>query len=125
MDRHLTVKRDQKALVGGNKHCRVKGNHLEKIDSDMSLQVLGKRNEKVGTIYAVESGQEIHLKAGMKLIIESGAQISLVGPGGFIDIGPEGITIQGTLVRINSGGSAGSGSGCNTQDPEDPEVGTS
>jgi type VI secretion system secreted protein VgrG len=123
MDRHLTVKRDQKTLVGGNKHCRVKGNHLEKIDSDMSLQVLGKRDEKVGTVYAVESGQEIHLKSGMKIIIESGAQVSLIGPGGFIDIGPAGVTIQGIMVKINSGGSPGSGTSANPKDPEDPEIG--
>jgi len=34
-----------------------------------------------------------------------------VGPGGFVDIGPSGVTIQGTMVLINSGGAAGSGSG--------------
>lgn len=106
-----------KQLVEKDKHTHVKGNHLEKIDEDMSLQVGGKRNEKVGTVYAVESGQEIHLKSGMKIIIESGVQICVKGPGGFIDIGPAGVTIQGTLVRINSGGAAGSGSGSNPVDP--------
>ena len=35
-----------------------------------------------------------------------------MGPGGFIDIGPAGVTIQGTLVNINSGGAAGAGSSC-------------
>jgi type VI secretion system secreted protein VgrG len=120
-DRHLIVKANQIELVEAEKHGRVKGNHLEKIDGDMSLQVGGKTNEKIGTIWAVESGQEIHLKAGMKVIIESGMQISLKGPGGFVDIGPAGITIQGTMVLINSGGSAGTGSGSSPQDPKDPK----
>ena len=51
-----------------------------------------KLQEKVGQSAALEAGQEIHLKAGMKVIIEAGAQLSLKGPGGFIDIGPAGVT---------------------------------
>ena len=59
----------------------------------------------------MDAGQEIHLKAGMKVIIEAGAQVTLKGAGGFVDMGPSGVTIQGTMVLINSGGAAGSGSG--------------
>lgn len=121
-DRHLIVKANQRELVEADKDEHVKGNQREKIDGDVSLQIGGKQDEKIGTIYAVESGQEIHLKAGMKIIIESGLQISLKGPGGFVDIGPAGVTIQGNIVLINSGGSAGSGSGTSAQDPQAPDV---
>jgi type VI secretion system secreted protein VgrG len=121
-DRHLIVKGHQRELVEADKHGHVQGNHLEKIDGEMSLQVGGKRSEKVGTVDATEAGREIHLKAGMKVVIEAGMQLSLKGPGGFIDIGPAGITIQGTLVRINSGGAAGTGSGSSPADPKDPDV---
>jgi type VI secretion system secreted protein VgrG len=120
-DRHLIVKANQVELVEAEKHGHVKGNHLEKIDGNMSLQVGGKTDEKIGMIWAVESGQEIHFKAGMKIIIEAGMQISLKGPGGFVDIGPAGVTIQGTMVLINSGGAAGTGSGSSPQDPKDPK----
>ena len=41
------------------------------------------------------------------------------GPGGFVDIGPAGVTIQGTMVLINSGGAAGSGSGASPDAPAD------
>ena len=34
-------------------------------------------------------------------------EITLKGAGGFVKIDPSGITIQGTLVKINSGGAAG------------------
>jgi type VI secretion system secreted protein VgrG len=121
-DRHLIVKADQRTLVEADKHGHVKGDHAEQIDGEMSLHVGGKRHEKVGTVDATEAGQEIHLKAGMKVIIEAGMQLSLKGPGGFIDIGPAGITIQGTLVRINSGGAAGVGSGSSPAEPKDPDV---
>jgi len=121
-DRHLIVKANQRELVEADKHGHVQGSLQEKIDGDMSLQVGGKRHAKVGTVNATEAGQEIHLKAGMKIIIEAGMQLSLKGPGGFIDIGPAGVTIQGMLVRINSGGAAGTGSGSNPVDPKDPDV---
>ena len=61
------------------------------------------------------------MKAGMKVIIEAGMQISLVGPGGFVDIGPAGVTIQGVMVKINSGGAAGSGSGASPKKPDKPK----
>ena len=118
---HLIVKKDQKEMVEANKHARVKGDHLEKIDGSMSLDVGMNQDEKVAMKYALESGQEIHLKAGMKVIIESGLQLSLKAAGGFIDIGPAGISISGTLVNINSGGAAGAGSGASPKAPEDPD----
>ena len=136
-NRHLIVKTNQQEMVEGDKSGHVKGNHLEKIDGDMSLKISGDQSEKVGgsysfqvgqavdekigTKHATEAGQEIHLKAGMKVIIEAGMQVSLKGPGGFVDIGPTGVTIQGTMVLINSGGSAGSGSGASPKDPKDPK----
>jgi type VI secretion system secreted protein VgrG len=46
-------------------------------------------------------------------------QLSLKGPGGFIDIGPAGVTIQGNMVLINSGGAAGSASGSSPSSPDD------
>ena len=47
--------------------------------------------------------------------------ITLKGPGGFITIDSSGVIIQGTLVRINSGGSALSGSGASPDNAVDPK----
>jgi type VI secretion system secreted protein VgrG len=71
--------------------------------------------------HAVDAGTEIHLKAGMKVVIEAGAQLTIKASGGFIDINPAGVFIQGTMVMINSGGSPGVGSGSSPAAPEDPE----
>jgi type VI secretion system secreted protein VgrG len=46
--------------------------------------------------------------------------ITLKAGGGFIVVGPAGVTISGTPVLINSGGSAGSGSGCSPDAPKAP-----
>ena len=61
------------------------------------------------------------MSAMLSSTIEAGVQVSLKGPGGFVDVGPAGVTIQGTMVLINSGGSAGSGSGASPKDPKDPK----
>jgi type VI secretion system secreted protein VgrG len=134
---HLVVKADQHQLIDGNKHEHIKaehiekvggkasrevaGDHKEKIGGKMSLQVGTEHHEKVGQLFVVDAGQEIHLKSGMKIIIESGMQVSIKGPGGFVDIGPSGVTIQGILVNINSGGSAGSGTSVSPDAPESPK----
>jgi type VI secretion system secreted protein VgrG len=39
-------------------------------------------------------------------------------------VGPTGVTIQGTMVLINSGGAAGSGPGAQTQSADKPDAPT-
>ena len=135
-NRHLIVHKEQHELVEADKHGHVKGAKKEAIDGDSSLTVsgdvkqkMGKSvsltvgqsvDEKIGTDWVREVVQDIHIKAGMTLILEAGMQLSLKGPGGFVDIGPSGVTIQGTMVLINSGGSAGSGQSANPQTPDAP-----
>lgn len=120
-NRHLIVTTDQKEKVGGDLHIKVDGNRNEKIGQNMSLQIGQALNEKTGMKFAHEAGQEIHLKAGMNVVIEAGMQLTIKAAGGFVDIGPAGVTIQGTMVLINSGGAAGSGSGSSPTDPQDPD----
>ncbi|MBI1898152.1 MAG: type VI secretion system tip protein VgrG [Acidobacteria bacterium] len=140
-DQHLTLSGNRQSQTGGNETVVVGGNQdfviggnetvqtggsynrqtggsrLEKVGGDLSLTVGGSRHLKVGSLNAVQAGQEIHLKGGMKVIIEAGMQLTIKAAGGFVDIGPAGVTIQGTMVLINSGGSAGSGSGASPSSP--------
>src|SRR5205807_6983584 len=89
----------------------VKKDRNEKVDGGQSLTVGGKQDEKIGTSHALEAGTSIHIKAGTTMVLEAGVQLSLKVGGNFVDIGPAGVTIQGTMVMINSGGAAGSGVG--------------
>src|SRR5215831_6664852 len=120
-EQHITVINDKLELLKADSHLHVLANRNEKIDGTQSLTVGGNQQEKVGVNHALDAGLQIHLKAGMTVVIEAGAQLSLKGPGGFIDIGPTGVTIQGTMVLINSGGAAGSGSGSNPTAPDDAQ----
>jgi type VI secretion system secreted protein VgrG len=116
----IVIKGIRKESIEKDASLSVTGNRKENIGGGQSLTVGGDQQEKVGQKHAVDAGMEIHLKAGMKVIIEAGMQVSLKGPGGFVDIGPAGVTIQGTMVMINSGGAAGSGSGSSPASPDKP-----
>ena len=118
---HLIVSKDQLEQVKGDKHQHTSGDLNEKVDSSKSLNVGQDLQEKVGQNYALDAGMEIYLKAGMNLVVESGTMLTLKVGGNFINMNPAGVFISGTMVMINSGGAAGSGSGCSPQSPKDPK----
>jgi type VI secretion system secreted protein VgrG len=117
----IVIKKDKKELIEGDNHLHVKGARNEKVDGVQSLTVGGDQNEKVSQNHALEAGMQIYIKAGMTLVLEAGMQLSLKVGGNFIDIGPAGVSIQGTMVLINSGGAPGSGSGPNPTAPTDAQ----
>ncbi len=118
----IVIKGHKKELIEKDDHLHVKGQRMEKIDGSQSLTVGGSQQEKIGTKHAMDVGEEIHLKCGQKVIIEAGVQLTIKAPGGFVDISSQGVTIQGTMVLINSGGSAGSGSGSQPAGPDDAKT---
>jgi type VI secretion system secreted protein VgrG len=136
-DRSLIVTRDQKEKVGGEQDIQIAKDQNESVGGDASLNVTGNQNvqvgqtisvqagqnvqEKCGQNYAHEAGMEIHLKAGMNVVIEAGLELTIMASGGFINIGPAGIAISGTMVLINSGGAAGSGSPSSPTSPKSPK----
>ncbi|SNS92569.1 MULTISPECIES: type VI secretion system Vgr family protein [unclassified Azospirillum] len=96
-DRHQTVGRDKKAMVEGNHHDIVWTDRYQNVDANYSQMVGLDNHEEIGQNYA--------LKAGLEVAVEAGLSISLKASGGFITIGPTGVTISGNLVLVNSGGS--------------------
>lgn len=118
-DQQTTVGRDHALTVEKHSHIHIKNNRFEKVDINQSLTVGVNQYEKVGSNHALEAGMQIHLKAGMSVIIEAGVQLSLKVGGNFIDISPAGISIQGTMVLINSGGAPGAGMGSSPTAPQD------
>ncbi len=119
-DRHLIVENDQREKVKKDKSLKVVGDHKEKVDGTISVHAGGDFLEKAGTKFAVDAGTEIHLKSGTTLTIETGTSLTLKVGGNFININAGGIFIKGTMVMLNSGGAAGSGSGSNPSAPVDP-----
>lgn len=136
-DRSLIVKGNQKQKVTGEQDNQIGADRNESVGKDDSLNITGNQNVKVGQTmslqvgqnlqeksgqnYAHEAGMEIHLKAGMNVVIEAGMELTIKAGGNFVNIGPAGVAISGTLVMINSGGAAGSGSGSSPTAPKSPK----
>ena len=121
------IEHDQKIRVGNERHDRVEANsytefmteehhttHGERkteIKANDHLTVGTSQHIKLGTAQLTKAGREIHLKAGQKMVIEAGSELTLKANGSFIKIDPSGVTLTGASIKLNAGGSPGSGSG--------------
>jgi type VI secretion system secreted protein VgrG len=117
---HLIVGGDQCEQIGGDYHRKVNGDRNEKVDGTLSWGIGGDGQMKVGNNFALDAWTEIHLKSGCNLVIES-TLITLKAGGSFITISPSCVDIVAPLVRINSGGGAGSGAGASPASPKAPK----
>ena len=119
-DGSFVVAADQKTRCGGDHSGEVGGARSEKVGGSVSLTVAGAQQLAVVGKHAVDAARVMHLKAGTKIVAEAGASLTLKGPGGFIEIGPTGIAIEGNIVALNSGGIAAVGPGSNPAAPQKP-----
>ncbi|MBL4898699.1 MAG: hypothetical protein JKX76_03510, partial [Colwellia sp.] len=60
------------------------------------------------------------LKAATKLVIDGGMSLTIKGGGGTLFLGPAGVSITGTMVRINSGGGGGGAQSASPAAPAKP-----
>jgi type VI secretion system secreted protein VgrG len=124
-DAHAVIKGSRHENIDGAAHCGVKGARAVEIGGDDNLNISGKLAQQVGGSLSLKVGGAVaesfaahseavsgayYLNAGSNVVIEAGAQITLKAGGNFITIGPAGVAIKGSMVMINSGGAAGSGS---------------
>jgi type VI secretion system secreted protein VgrG len=98
-------------LEGGGCHALVMDDRTKRLllqsqgdmevitDNDHYQIIQGTKRENVS--------QSAYLKIGSELVIEAGIELTIKAAGGFIKIDPSGITIQGNMVLINSGGVPG------------------
>jgi type VI secretion system secreted protein VgrG len=103
----LTVEGGADLIVGGDQNSKIRGGISE---------TASKFDHKSSSNYAAEAGAVMHLKAGASLVLEA-PMVTLKGAGGFVNVSPAGVAIQGTMVLINSGGAAGAGPGANPKSP--------
>lgn len=123
-DKHLTVENDRFTRIKDNDHLTVAGEQRTKITNNLSWNVGGSLHQKVAKNTMLDSGQEVHLKAGNKIVLDAGSEITLKAAGGssFVKVDASGVTVVGAAVGMNSGGSAGSGSGYAGKAPKLPNT---
>ena len=135
-DRHLFVKRDKREKIERDVHSITKRDCLTKIDRDNNLTVGGKQAIKItgsnslsvtGDVieefkanHSEQTTGNVYVK-GMQVVIEGMTGLTIKVGGNFLTINPAGIQMQGTMVMINSGGSALSGSPGSLVPPASPE----
>jgi type VI secretion system secreted protein VgrG len=133
-DRHLIVQQDRYSEVDRHEHFLTKGDRVEEIQTDHHLKIAGKEAieitgsrsvkvtgdvaEKFSQNHSEEAGMNLYLKAGMNVVIEAGIGLTIKAGSNFLTINPMGIQMQGTLVMINSGGAALSGTAGNLVSPK-------
>jgi type VI secretion system secreted protein VgrG len=127
------IEHDQKIRVGNERHDTVEANSYTELKAEENLTVKTERKVevkpddhltvgqnqhiKLGTAQLTQAGREIHLKAGQKMVIEAGTELTLNAGGSFIKLDPGGITLSGSIAKINAGGAAGKGSGIGIKPP--------
>ncbi|WP_079204195.1 type VI secretion system tip protein TssI/VgrG [Pseudomonas sp. CC6-YY-74] len=121
------IEHDQKIRIGHQRHDTVEANsysefkaeehrttHLDRkseIKTNDHLTVGNNQHIKIGTGQFIHAGNEIHLSSGQKVVLEAGSELTLKAAGSFIKLDAGGITLVGPVIKFNSGGGPGSGSG--------------
>ncbi|WED22865.1 type VI secretion system tip protein VgrG [Vibrio sp. JC009] len=110
-DQHQLIDNDSFTQVRNNQHVTVEGESLVRVSKDKTMELNASLQVKAGKVITSEAGSEVHIKAGEKVVIEAGCEITLKAGGSFVKIDPAGVHVMGPVINLNSGGSAGSGSG--------------
>ncbi|WP_407333317.1 type VI secretion system tip protein TssI/VgrG [Enterovibrio sp. 27052020O] len=110
-DLHLDVENERFSHIKVDDHLTVDGQSKEHVKGDKTIVTDSSLHIKAGVGILNEASSEIHLKSGHKSILEAYTEVTLKVGGNFIKIDPAGVHIVGSVININSGGSAGSGSG--------------
>ncbi|OEC82403.1 type VI secretion protein VgrG, partial [Photobacterium damselae subsp. damselae] len=110
-DLHLDVANERFTHIKANEHLTVDGESRSYTKGNQTVETDASLHLKQGNSLLVDAGREIHLKGGNKIVIEAGAELTLKAGGSFVKIDGSGVSIVGSKINLNSGGSAGSGSG--------------
>lgn len=131
--------------VGKASVVDAKGDTHIKLGADFNTAVTGAANLKVNDKIAIKGAQAVALSSGMTLDIHSGAGVNVTAASfmnqkaikmviegslelcikagaSFITLDSSGVTIQGPIVKINSGGSPGSAKTAAEANPTAPKA---
>jgi Rhs element Vgr protein len=109
---------DYDITVGNDYQLHINGGDYQRIEKDLNLTVVGQ------TVLDLEANAALMVKGAAslnaaKIVLEARQKISLKVGGNAIVIDSSGITIIGTVVKINSGGTGEETPNASIEDPED------
>lgn len=132
----LLIGSDKTEQIEGNNDYQCAGNLQQSIEGDLSQSVSGDRSAKVtgndsleaeknfqhkaGSNVSVDVGSSYYLSAGSDVVIEASSSLTLKVGSNYVVIDSSGVSVVGSMVNLNSGGSAGSTSIDSPTSPESP-----
>jgi type VI secretion system secreted protein VgrG len=116
-DRHDYVQENAYLLIDGEQHTVVAKDLKHEVKGKLSSTVTKDHHTKVSADYALQAST-VSIKADTTLVLEAGSKLSLKVGGNYVDISPGTLAINGTMVNINSGGSAGSAKAASPDSPK-------
>jgi type VI secretion system secreted protein VgrG len=123
-DDHADIARDNIVKIGRDHHVTVSGKEAISITGSQSVQVQGDVIEAYSGNQSTSVTQNVFI-TGMQIVIQAQTGMTLAVGGNFITIDATGVTIFGTMVNINSGGSplsGNAGSPVSPLSPTDPDI---
>jgi type VI secretion system secreted protein VgrG len=110
-ERHDTVEANSYTELKAEEHRITHADRKVEARSNDHLTVASTQHIKLGSAQFTEAGNEIHYHAGSKVVIEAGMELTAKGGGSWLKLDPGGVTLSGAMIKINSGGAPGVGSG--------------
>ncbi len=119
-DHHYKVGRNLIQRIIGAVNRFVSGGIVTKIEGGSVTSMSASEEKEIGANQRIAVNNESYLKA-TTIVLDAKQELTIKGPGGFVKIDSGGVTISGNVVKINEGGSPGSGSAPKPVDPMQPD----
>ncbi|MDE3011270.1 MAG: type VI secretion system tip protein VgrG [Pseudomonadota bacterium] len=119
-DTSITLGADCALKIGGDLSLATSGKSALKLDGATALTTGADVDLKVGGSLNISADGTINIKC-MGLVIDAGMELSLKAGGSFVVLNAAGVAVSGTLVQLNSGGSASAPGAAKPASPAAPQ----
>jgi type VI secretion system secreted protein VgrG len=102
-DDSLTIESGDRsvAIEKGGRKTEIKKNDVLEVGDNITTKAGKNVTEEAGQDFKIKGGKNVEIEAGMNMTIKAGTQITIQAGSGKIVLNAAGVTITGTLVKIN------------------------
>ncbi len=92
--------------TSGEAHLTINKNRLTNISGNQDLHILQNHHLHINQKWLSKIDQKLHIKTGQTIVLEAATAMSFDAGGSTLLLDNSGIKLQGSTIRINSGGVA-------------------
>jgi type VI secretion system secreted protein VgrG len=101
---HLWIGGKDLRQTSGEAHLTINKNRLTNISGNQDLHILQNHHLHINQKWLSKIDQELHIKTGQTIVLEAATAMSFDAGGSTLILDNSGIKLQGSTIRINSGG---------------------